>query len=95
VNDRSGCTLSKYGRHELMAIESIASERHKQITAANRSRIRTDLSYAPLPRYGVLARENFYADDFSQLLDRKESHRFLILRDPDSGLDFHAQSRNC
>jgi hypothetical protein len=35
VDNGSHCTLGKYGRHKLMTIESIASERNKEITAAN------------------------------------------------------------
>ena len=65
VNDGPHCALSKYGRYKLMAIVPIAPECHKQITAANRSGIRADLSDSLLPRQRVLSRENFHADDFS------------------------------
>jgi hypothetical protein len=50
VHDRSGRALREYGRHELMAIEAIASERDKEIAAADGSRVRTDLSDPALPR---------------------------------------------
>jgi hypothetical protein len=50
VNNSSCRALRKHGRHELMAIESIASEGDKEIAAANGSRIRTDLSDPTLPR---------------------------------------------
>src|SRR6267143_3507275 len=70
VNDGSHCALSKYGRHKLMPVVPIAPECHKQITAANRSGIRADLSDSLLPRQRGLPRENFNADDFPKFFNR-------------------------
>jgi hypothetical protein len=50
MNDGAYCTLCKHGRHKLMAVKSIASERDKKIATTNRSGVRADLSNPALPR---------------------------------------------